>query len=157
MGVTTCCSARSDEAVHGTTSKPHAGRMSEFDWRTMEHDPEGHERLQAHKRRRDVQLEVGANRAPVVREDEGDPALLERQDAEMPVEAPLESASVKRGQDAEADNEERARLRVRAEGKRGQKHDMQECWNPRPRRGPDWSRGGASVKAHNLSQNWRKR
>ena len=55
----------------------------------MEHDPEGHERLQAHTRRQDVHQEIEANRAPVAREGEGDPALLERQDVEMPVEAPV--------------------------------------------------------------------
>ena len=32
----------------------------------MKHDPEGHERLQAHQRRRDVELEVEANWGPVV-------------------------------------------------------------------------------------------
>ena len=41
----------------------------------MEHDPEGHERLQVHKRRRDVEPEVEGDRAPVVREDDGDPTL----------------------------------------------------------------------------------
>ena len=71
------------------------------------------------------------------------PAPQERQDVEMPVEAPAESASVKRGSDAAADNEERARLRLRAEGKRGQKHNMQDAQEPQaktrarlePRRG----------------------
>ena len=92
----------------------------------MEHDREGHERLQAHKRGRDVEPEVEANRAPVARENEGDPTPQERQYVEMPVEALAESASVKRGSDAVADNEERARLRLRAEGKKGQKHDMQD-------------------------------
>ena len=70
-------------------------------------------------------------------------ASQERQDVEMPVEAPVESAFVKRGSDAVADNEERARLRPRAEGKRGQKHDMQDVLDPQakmrarlePRRG----------------------
>ena len=38
----------------------------------------------------------------------------------------LESASVKRGADAVADDEERARLRPGAEGKRGWKHVMQK-------------------------------
>ena len=56
----------------------------------------------------------------------GDPALQEQQDVEMPVEVPGGSASVKRGADAVADTEERARLRLRAEGPRGQKHDMQD-------------------------------
>ena len=45
---------------------------------------------------------------------------------EMPVEALVESASAKRGSDDVADNEERARLRLRAEGQRSQKHDMQD-------------------------------
>ena len=52
----------------------------------MDHDPEGHERLQVHKRRRDVEPETEANRAPVARETEGDPAPQERQDVEMLVE-----------------------------------------------------------------------
>ena len=74
---------------------------------------------------------------------EGDAEPLEKQDVEMLVEAPAASASVKRGSDAVADNEERARLRLRAEGKRGQKHDMQDVLElqartkvrPEPRRG----------------------
>ena len=61
----------------------------------------------------------------------------------MPVETFVESASAKRGSDAVADNEERARLRLRAEGKRGQKHNMQDVLKPQdktrarlePRRG----------------------
>ena len=76
----------------------------------------------------------------------------------MSVEALAESASVKRGSDAVADNEERARLRLRAEGKRARNMVYKAHWNPRARRRPGWSRGGVrSVKAHNLSQNWRKR
>ena len=70
----------------------------------MEHGPECHERLQAHKRRRNVEPEIEANRAP--RENEGEPAPQEKQDVEMPVKAPAESASVKRGSDAAVDNEE---------------------------------------------------
>ena len=109
----------------------------------MEHDPEGCKRLHAHKRRRDVELEIEEKGASVARETEGGLALQERQDVEMPVEAIAESASVKRGSDAVADNEERARLRFRAEGKRGQKHDMQDVLEPQaktrarlePRRG----------------------
>ena len=90
----------------------------------MEHGPEGHERQQAHKRRRDVEPEIEANRAPAARENGGDPAPQERQDVVMSAEEPAGSASVESGSDAVADNEERARLRLRAEGKRGQKHDM---------------------------------
>ena len=83
------------------------------------------------------------DRAPVARENEGDPARLEQQDVELPVEAPGESASVKRGSEAVADNEERARLRLSAEGKRGQKYDKQDVLEPQaktkarlePRRG----------------------
>ena len=88
------------------------------------------ERLQVHKRRRDAELEVEGDRAPVVREEEGDPALLGQQDVEMPVEVSGESAFVKRGVDAVADNEDRARLRNRVEGKRGQKHDIQVVLEP---------------------------
>ena len=47
------------------------------------------------------------DQAPAARENEGDPAPLEQQDVEMPVETLGESASVKRGSDAVADNEER--------------------------------------------------
>ena len=46
---------------------------------------------------------------------EGDPALLELQYVEISVETPVDSASAKRGSGAVADNEERARLRLRAE------------------------------------------
>ena len=75
----------------------------------MGHDPESHERLQFHKRRRDVELEVEVDRALVARVNEDDPAPVEQQDVEMLVETPVESASVKRGSDAVADSEERAR------------------------------------------------
>ena len=78
----------------------------------------------------DVELEVGVDQAPAARENEGDPAPLEQQDVEMPVETPGESASVKRGSDAVADNEERARLRLRAESKRGHKHEKQDVLEP---------------------------
>ena len=119
--VTIGCSACSEKVVHGKTSQPHTEECRSRIGEQMEHDPEGHERLQGHKRRRDVEPEIGANRAPVARENEGDPAPQEQQDVEILGEALVESASVKRGSDAVADNEERARLRLRAEGKRGQK------------------------------------
>ena len=123
----------------------------------MEHDPEGYESLQSHKRRRHVEPGIEANGAPVAMENEGLPAPRQQQDVEMPVEAPVESASVKRGAAAVADNEQRARLRLGAEGKRGQKDDVHDV-HPRPRRGPGWIRGGVtSVKAHNFSQNRRKK
>ena len=86
----------------------------------MEHDLEGHERLQVHKRRRDAELEVEGDRGLVVTENAGDPALREEQDVEMPVKVSVESVPVKRGADAVADKEERAHLRLGAEGKRGQ-------------------------------------
>ena len=41
---------------------------------------------------------------------------------------------MKRGSDAVAENEERARLRLRAEGKRGQKHDMQDVLEPQAKK-----------------------
>ena len=85
--------------------------MSKQDWRTHEARSDGHERLQAHKSR-DVELEIGANRASVARGHEGDLALQEQQDVEVPVEAPAAPASVKRGSDAVADDEERAHLRL---------------------------------------------
>ena len=50
----------------------------------------------------------------------------------MPVEA---SASVKRGSDAVADNEERARLRLRAEGERGQQHEILDAQEPQAKTG----------------------
>ena len=110
---------------------------------------------QPHNSGRDVEPEIGAKRASVARENAGEPAPQERQDVEMLVDAPAESASVKRGSDAVADNEERARLRLRADARN---MICKTCWNPRPRRGPRWSRGGVrSVKAHNFSTNWRKR
>ena len=42
------------------------------------------------------------------------------------MEAPAESASVKRESDAVANKKERARLRLRVVGKRGQEHEMQD-------------------------------
>ena len=77
------CSACCDIAVRGKTSKLHTEECRNRSGEPMEHDPEGHERLQAHKRRRDVEPEVGANRAPLAREYEGDPTPQERQDVEM--------------------------------------------------------------------------
>ena len=65
----------------------------------------------------------------IASETESDPALHERQDVEMLQEASDDSASVTRGPDAVADNEERATLRLQAEGKRGQKHDFKTFWN----------------------------
>ena len=53
----------------------------------------GHERLQVHKRRRDVKLEVEEARVPVVRENAGDPAPLEQQDVAMPTAMSGESTS----------------------------------------------------------------
>ena len=157
-GVTQGCSACSDIAVHGKTSKPHTEEWRSRIGEQMVHDSEGHEPLQAHERRRDVEHEIEANREPVAGGNDFEPAPQEQQDVEMAVEAPAESASVKRGSDAVADNEERARLRLSAEGQRGQKHDVQDVQEPqaktRARLEPRWVR---SVKAHNLSQIWRKR
>ena len=56
---------------------------------------EGHAHQEDHKCRRDAELEVGGTRAPVARENEGDPSLLQQQDVDMPVETPGESAFVK--------------------------------------------------------------
>ena len=54
-----------DIAVQGKKSKPHAEESRNRIGEQMEHDPEGHEHVQAQKRRRYV----------VERENEGDPAL----------------------------------------------------------------------------------
>ena len=61
------CSACFDMAVHGKTSKLHTEDCRNRIGEQMEHDPEGHERLQVHKRRGDVDLEIEANRGPVDR------------------------------------------------------------------------------------------
>ena len=63
----------------------------------MEHDPEGHERLQVHKCRRDVALEVGDAQAPVVAERADDPAPLEQRHVVLLAAVSTESTSVKRG------------------------------------------------------------
>ena len=81
-------------------AKPHTEECRTRTGEQMEHDPQGHERLQVHKSRRDVEPEVELDRAPVARENEGEPALLEQQDVEIPLETPGESASVKCGSDA---------------------------------------------------------
>ena len=88
------------------------------------------------RRRRDLEPEIGA----VARENEGEPAPQERQVVETPVEAPAESASANRGSVA-ADNEERVRLRLGAEGKRGQKHDMQDVLEPQTKTSQNWRNG----------------
>ena len=125
-GATIGHSACSDIAVHGKTTTPRTEECQTRIGEQMEHDPDGHERLQVRKRRRDVEPEVEVDWVPVARENEGNPAAVEQQDVEMTVETPVEPASVERGSDAVADKEERARLRLRAKGKRGQKHDMQD-------------------------------
>ena len=68
--VTIGCSACSDIAVHGKTSKPNTEECRNRIGEQMEHNTEGHERLQAHKRRR-------TNRASVARENEGELAPQE--------------------------------------------------------------------------------
>ena len=106
-GVTIGCSACSDIAVHGKTATSHTEESRKRIGENMEHDPEGHGRLQVHKLRRDVVPEVEVDGAPpVARENDGDPAPQERQDVEL--EEPVKSASAKRGSDAAAaDNAER--------------------------------------------------
>ena len=107
---------------------------------------------------RDVESENEANGAPIASENEGDPVLQEQREVEMPVEASVESACVKRGSDAVADTQERARLRLRAEGKRGQKHEKQDVLEPQAKtRARLESRRGWRAKAPNLFQIWRKR
>ena len=93
-GATIGCAACSDIAVLGKTAKPHTEECRTRIGEQMEHDVEGHERLQVHKRRRDAEPEVEWDQARVVRENEGDPALNEQQDVEMPVEVSGESVSV---------------------------------------------------------------
>ena len=158
FGVTVVCSACSDTVVHGKTSKLHTVECRNRIGEQLEHDPEGHERLKFHKRRRDVEPEIEANRAPIGSENEGDPVLQEQREVEMPVEASVEFASVKRGSDAAADDEERARLRVRAEGKRGQEHERQDALEPQVKtRARLEPRRGRRAKAPDLFQIWRKR
>ena len=55
---------------------------------------------------------------------------LDQQDVAMPMETFGESASANRGDGAVTDDEERARLRREAEGKRGQKHDTGDIVEP---------------------------
>ena len=64
--MTIVCSACSDIVVHGKTSTLHTEECRNRIGEQMKHDPEGHERLHAHQRRRDVEFEVEANWAPVV-------------------------------------------------------------------------------------------
>ena len=112
-GVTVGCAACSDIAVHGKTATPLAEECRTRIGEQVEHHPEGHERLQVHKRRRDAEPEVEGDRPLAVREDEADPAHQEQQDVEMPVEVSGESTTAKRGADAVADDEERPRLRLK--------------------------------------------
>ena len=157
-GVTIGCSTCSDMAVQGRTSKPHTEECRTRSGEQMEHDPEGHERVQVHKRTRDVEPEVVVDWAPVARENEGDPAPVEQPDVEMPVETPVESACVKRGSDAVADNEERVTCDSELRANEAGNTTYKMCWNPRPRRRAGWSPGGVrSVKERNLSQIQRKR
>ena len=73
--MTVVCSACSDTAVQGKTSKPHTVEYRNRIGEQMEHDPEGHERLKFHKRRRDVEPESEANGARIASENEADPHL----------------------------------------------------------------------------------
>ena len=122
MVLTIGCVAFSHIASHGQTAKPHTEECRTRIGEQMKHDPEGHERwpVHKHKQRRNVEPDVEVDKM------RADPALLKQLDVGMLVETLGESASVKRGAEAAADNEERARLRLRAEGKRGQTHDMQD-------------------------------
>ena len=95
-GVTIGCSACSVIAVHGKVLKPHTEKCRQRIGQQMEHDPEGHERLQVHKRRRDVETEVEVHRTPVAKEKKRS-CTSGKQDVEMPVGTPVGSASVKRG------------------------------------------------------------
>ena len=63
--------------------------------------------------------EIDVGTTPVARQNEGDPALVEQQDVEMQVESFL---------NPRLSNVDRmmARLRLEAEGKRGQKPDIQD-------------------------------
>ena len=115
--MTVGCSASFDISVQGKTSTPHTEECRNGQ---MEHDPEGHERLQVHKHRRDVESEVEVDRAPVARQNEGDPAPLERQDVEMlllTLKNVLVCASEQRTKEA-------------------RNTTCKTYWNPRPRRGP---------------------
>ena len=78
----------------------------------MEHDHEGHERLFCKFTHADEtwNLRWERTRHRSQEKNDCDPAPQERQDVDMPVKAPVESASVKRGSDVVADKEERARL-----------------------------------------------
>ena len=64
-------------------------------------------------------------------ENADDPAPLEEKDVPMPSAGSGEFTSVKRGAVAVADAEERARLRLRSEGKRGQNHDIEDTLEPK--------------------------
>ena len=77
--VTMGCVAFCDIAVHGQTTTLHMEECWTRIGEQMEHHLEGHERLQVHKRRRKAVLEVQCDRASVVREDDGDLALLMQQ------------------------------------------------------------------------------
>ena len=142
-GVTIVCSACSDISVHGKTSKHHTEECRNGIGEQMEHDPEGDERLQAHKRRRDAEPETEANQASVARENEGEPAHQERQDVEMPVEALAESVSCETWIGPVSRQWRTCSLRLGAEGKRGLKHDAHDVLEPQaetrarsePRRG----------------------
>ena len=81
-----------------------------------------------HRRKRDVQPEVEGDQAPVVRENAGHPAFPEKQNADAHGGTCCTDAVL----------DERDRLRLRAEGKRGQKHDMEDVLEPTPRRKPSW-------------------
>ena len=109
----------------------------------MEHDPEGHERLQVHKRRREVEPEIEVDRVLVARENGCDLARLQRQDVEMHVEAPgvrlsnvdqillltmknalfCDSAKEARKHDMQDVLEPQAKTMARSEPRRGQKRE----------------------------------
>ena len=99
--LTVGCAAYSDIAVHGKTAKPHTDerrtRIGEA-WSTN-----GRERLQRHRRRRDVGPERGEARAPVLAQ------------IAMPSAVSGESMSVKRGAVAGAEDEELAHMRSKSE------------------------------------------
>ena len=127
-GVTVGCSACSVIPIHGKTSKPHTEEKSverglASKWSTIPKVKKDCKLTNAGEMW-NLRLRWTGHRSQ--EKMRGDPAPLGRHDVEILVEAPVGSASAKRGSDAVADSQERARLRLRAEGKRGQKHDTQD-------------------------------
>ena len=100
-GATVGCAVCSGIVVHGQRAKPHTDECRARIGKHMEHEPQGHERLQDERNGGEMwTLRLERPLAPVVRENAGDRAPLEEYDVAVATAVPCESTTVNRGAEA---------------------------------------------------------